>query len=103
MARNVSKERIATRKCDLCADRLSDHRYIANCFRRFLHSLANNLLVSLRQTIADPPRKKRLATTSNKITFPLKPALVVSVVATSTAAAKRIRWVKAMLVHGGCD
>ena len=42
-------------KCDLCADRLSDHRYMANCFRMFLHSLANNLLVSLRQTIADPP------------------------------------------------
>lgn len=42
-------------KCELCADRLSDHRYMANCFRMFLHSLANNLLVSLRQTIADPP------------------------------------------------
>jgi len=40
---------------DFVADRLSDHRYMANCFRMFLHSLANNLLVSLRQTIADPP------------------------------------------------
>ena len=28
---------------------------MANCFRMFLHCLANNLLVSLRQTIADPP------------------------------------------------
>lgn len=42
-------------KCELSADRLSDHRYMANCFRMFLHCLANNLLVSLRQTIADPP------------------------------------------------
>ncbi|MCA9118940.1 MAG: transposase [Planctomycetaceae bacterium] len=28
---------------------------MANCFRMFLHCLANNLLVSLRQTIANPP------------------------------------------------
>ena len=28
---------------------LSDHRYLANCFRMFLHCLANNLLVVLRQ------------------------------------------------------
>lgn len=42
-------------KCGLSADRLSDHRYMANCFRMFLHCLSNNLLVSLRQTIADPP------------------------------------------------
>lgn len=32
---------------------------MANCFRMFLHSLANNLLVSLRQTIADPPAEER--------------------------------------------
>jgi Transposase DDE domain group 1 len=42
-------------KCELCADRLSDHRYMANCFRMFLHCLANNLLVSLRRVIANPP------------------------------------------------
>ena len=45
-------------KCELSADRLSDHRYMANCFRVFLHCLANNLLVSLRQTIADPPSEE---------------------------------------------
>jgi hypothetical protein len=39
----------------LSTDRLSDHRYLANCFRMFLHCLANNMLVSLRQTIAAPP------------------------------------------------
>ena len=46
-------------KCELCADRLSDHRYMANCFRMFLHSLANNLLVTLRQTIANPPSEEK--------------------------------------------
>ena len=45
-------------KCELCADRLSDHRYMTNCFRMFLHYLANNILVSLRQTIANPPAKE---------------------------------------------
>jgi len=45
-------------KCELAADRLSDHRYMANCFRMFLHCLANNLLVSLRQKIADPPAEE---------------------------------------------
>jgi hypothetical protein len=42
-------------KCELNADRLSDERYMANCFRMFLHCLANNLLVSLRRHIAAPP------------------------------------------------
>jgi len=45
-------------KCELCADRLSDHRYMANCFRMFLHCLANNMLVSLRRTIANPPTEE---------------------------------------------
>ena len=53
--RGESENRNKELKCELCADRLSDHRYMANCFRMFLHCLANNMLVSLRQTIAAPP------------------------------------------------
>jgi hypothetical protein len=53
--RGESENRNKELKCELCADRLSDHRYMANCFRMFLHCLANNLLVSMRQTIATPP------------------------------------------------
>ena len=53
--RGESENRNKELKCELCADRLSDHRYMANCFRMFLHCLAHNLLVSLRQSIADPP------------------------------------------------
>lgn len=53
--RGESENRNKELKCELCADRLSDHRYMANCFRMFLHCLANNLLVSLRQSIAAPP------------------------------------------------
>ena len=55
--RGESENRNKELKCELSADRLSDHRYMANCFRMFLHCLANNLLVSLRQTIAKPPEE----------------------------------------------
>ena len=53
--RGESENRNKELKCDLCADRLSDHRYMANCFRMFLHCAANNLLVQMRREIASPP------------------------------------------------
>jgi hypothetical protein len=56
--RGESENRNKELKCQLCADRLSDHRYMANCFRMFLHCLANNMLVSLRQAIAAPPAEE---------------------------------------------
>jgi len=56
--RGESENRNKELKCELYADRLSDHRYMANCFRMFLHCLANNLLVSLRQKVADPPAEE---------------------------------------------
>ena len=34
---------------------MSDHRYFANLFRLYLHTAAYNLLVRLRQVVADPP------------------------------------------------
>ena len=42
-------------KCDMAMDRLSDHRFMANFFRLYLHALALNLLVRLRREIAAPP------------------------------------------------
>lgn len=53
--RGESENRNKEFKCELMGDRLSDHRYMANCFRMFLHALAANLLVRLRQLVADPP------------------------------------------------
>jgi hypothetical protein len=55
--RGESENRNKELKCELSADRLSDHRYMANCFRMFLHCLAHNMLVSLRQQIASPPEE----------------------------------------------
>jgi hypothetical protein len=53
--RGESENRNKELKCQLKSDRLSDHRYLANLFRLYLHAAAMNLLVRLRRTIADPP------------------------------------------------
>lgn len=53
--RGESENRNKELKCGLAADRLSDHRYLANLFRLYLHVETHNLLVRLRQVIADPP------------------------------------------------
>lgn len=53
--RGESENRNKELKCELKADRLSDHRYLANLFRLYLHAAALNLLVRLRQLIAEPP------------------------------------------------
>jgi hypothetical protein len=53
--RGESENRNKELKCSLSADRLSDHRFMANYFRLYLHALAANLLVRVRQIVADPP------------------------------------------------
>ncbi len=53
--RGESENRNKELKCGLQADRLSDHRYMANLFRLYLHAAAYNLLVRLRRLVADPP------------------------------------------------
>ena len=53
--RGESENRNKELKCSLCADRLSDHRYMANYFRLYLHCLSANLLVRVRDVVADPP------------------------------------------------
>ena len=53
--RGESENRNKELKCGLKADRLSDHRYLANLFRLYLHTAAHNLLVRVRHVVADPP------------------------------------------------
>lgn len=53
--RGESENRNKELKCGLQADRLSDHRYMANLFRLYLHTAAHNLLVRMRRVVADPP------------------------------------------------
>jgi len=53
-ARGESENRNKEFKCGLAMDRLSDHRFLANFFRLYLHATALNLLVRLRQIIVVP-------------------------------------------------
>ena len=53
-ARGESENRNKEFKCDLAMDRLSDHRFVANYFRLYLHAVAMNLLVRLRRFVAEP-------------------------------------------------
>ena len=53
--RGESENRNKELKCGLQADRLSDHRYMANLFRLYLHATAYNLLARLRRLVANPP------------------------------------------------
>ena len=53
--RGESENRNKELKCGLGMDRLSDHRFMANLFRLYLHVAAMNLLVRLRREIANPP------------------------------------------------
>lgn len=52
--RGESENRNKELKCGLHADRLSDHRYLANLFRLYLHCAAHNLRVRTRRVIVDP-------------------------------------------------
>jgi Transposase DDE domain group 1 len=54
-ARGESENRNKELKCDLKIDRTSDHRFLANFFRLYLHAAAHNLLVRLRRAFAAPP------------------------------------------------
>lgn len=52
--RGESENRNRELKCELKADRLSDHRFLANFFRLYLHVTALNLLIRLRRATARP-------------------------------------------------
>jgi len=52
--RGESENRNKELKTELHAGRLSDHRFMANFFRLYLHAAAMNLLVRMRQKLAKP-------------------------------------------------
>jgi hypothetical protein len=53
-ARGESENRNKELKRELKGDRLSDHRFLANFFRLYLHTAALNLMIKLRQAAALP-------------------------------------------------
>lgn len=52
--RGESENRNKELKVDLNGDRLSDHRFMANMFRLFLHALALNIMIRLRNALPAP-------------------------------------------------
>jgi hypothetical protein len=52
--RGESENRNKELKCGCAMDRLSDHRFLANYFRLYLHGAALNLLVRFRQAVQIP-------------------------------------------------
>jgi hypothetical protein len=58
--RGESENRNKELKCDLHGDRLSDHRFMANFFRLYLHTFALNLLVRLRGQVSLNPAPETL-------------------------------------------
>ena len=70
--RGESENRNKELKCELCCDRLSDHRYMANLFRVMLHCISANLLVKLRTLVEiDPPVDPDA---SSEVPFEARPA-----------------------------
>ena len=59
--RGESENRNKELKCELCCDRLSDHRFMANLFRVMMHCVAANLLVRLRQLVEVEPELDEFA------------------------------------------
>lgn len=51
--RGESENRNKELKLDLCGGRLSDHRFVANFFRLYLHTAALNLLIHLRRRLPE--------------------------------------------------
>ena len=54
VGRGESENRNKELKCGLHTDRLSDHRYMANLFRLYMHVESHNLLVRVRNEIVKP-------------------------------------------------
>lgn len=63
--RGESENRNKELKLDLHAGRLSDHRFMANFFRLYLHTAALNLLISLRSSVSLNPTPAELGLDEN--------------------------------------
>jgi len=60
--RGESENRNKELKSDLCGQRLSDHRFMANLFRLLMHAAALNLIIRMRRQLPDvPPEERRSA------------------------------------------
>ena len=96
--RGESENRNKELKCELQAGRLSDHRFLANYFRLYLHAAALNLHISLRRAVVQsPPSSVELDLPADR-----RPPRSTHRTASgfSTGAASAIRWVKGSQAPG---
>ncbi len=60
--RGESENRNKELKVDLCGERLSDHRFMANLFRLLMHAAALNLIIHMRRILPEAaPEERRSA------------------------------------------
>ena len=65
--RGESENRNKELKREMSGDRLSDHRFMANFFRLYLHVFATNFLVRLRRLVAEPKQSPSEAGLSTQL------------------------------------
>jgi hypothetical protein len=91
--RGESENRNKELKCGLSIDRTSDHRFMANFFRLYLHTVAFNLLARFRQVTALPerplPGEGSADESAPATTNPLLPVAPQPVAEALTGAARR--------------
>ena len=95
--RGESENRNKELKCELRADRLSDHRYLDQCVPH------DDARVRHQPARADADARRPAARRDRvEPEMPLERARLGRSVATSTNVASRTRWATAMLAPGGC-
>lgn len=85
--RGESENRNKELKCGLAIDRTSDHRFVANFFRLYLHAAAFNLLARFRQAMALPAAPEPVAPTA--AAAPLLPVTAAPVPEALTGRARQ--------------
>ena len=97
--RGESENRNKELKRELQGDRLSDHRFLANFCRLYLHAFALNLLVWLRQTVAQRHPRPPSWACRPSCRRPRSMCRIAS--GSSTVVAAAIRWGRASPAPGG--
>lgn len=87
--RGESENRNKELKCGLSIDRTSDHRFLANFFRLYLHTAAFNLLTRFRQAMALPHVPEPVTPAAMPTAAPLLPAVETPVTEALSGAARR--------------
>ena len=98
--RGESENRNKELKVELHAGRLSDHRFLANFFRLYLHAAALNLLVRLRHAVVETAADVRRTGPAGRVAG-RGARRTGAARSSSTGAASAIRWAKASPAPGG--